>query len=270
MVLIIDNSKPRMHTVIRDFGIDTEMIHLVPLSDLHIGSPQFDESLFLKYREWILDSKDTYCVLNGDIMEMATKSSVGSVFEGLRPREQRKLVVKYLRPLAEQGKILAYVDGNHEARAKKESDEYLGEEVCSELGIPSAYAEDAALLFLTVGYDRSEGRKTRNVYVIYMLHGWTGARRVGGKMNNLEDLQRIAVADIFVSSHVHQIGAFPKKIMIPDSSRKRVRWKKQLFVSTGAFLEYEGYAVAKGYPPSAMGSPCITLLGMYRDFNVRV
>lgn len=246
------------------------MIYIVPLSDLHIGSPSFDDRKYFKYVKWIVDTPNAYCLINGDVLEMNTKGSVGDVFEGLRPREQRKLAVKYLRPLADAGKILGYVDGNHEARTKKESDEYIGEEICEQLGIPTVYSPDGILLFLSVGYNQSENKKTRNVYTLYMLHGWSSARTVGGKFNNLAKMRDIVVADIFVVSHSHQKGAFPLRIMVPDLSKKRSVWKKQLFVSTAAFLDYEGYPVRGGFAPSALGSPCIELCGTRRAFHARV
>ncbi len=251
-------------------GVNTKLARIVPLSDMHIGSPAFDDRKFFRYQKYILDTPDTYCVIDGDVLEMSTKGSVGDVFEGLRPREQRKLAVKYLQPLATAKKILGYVDGNHEARTKKESDEFIGEEICEQLGIPNLYSPDGLLLYLSVGYNSAENKKNRIVYTMFMLHGWSGARTVGGKFGNLEKMRNIVVADLFVCAHTHQKGAFPLRIMVPDVRTKAPVWKKQLFVSCGSFMEYEGYAVRAGYGPTAMGAPNIELCGTRRDFHARV
>ena len=261
----MDNSKPQILTVRKDLGVNIDYVYIVPLSDLHIGGDFYD-SAFLRIRDWIVDTPHVYCVINGDILEMVTKKSKGDAYGQLRPKEQRKLAIKYLEPLVRSGKILAYLDGNHEARVQDETDEYVGETICENLGIPSLYHPDGIYLFLSVGHDRSQNKKTRLLYTMYMLHGWTAARRIGGKFNNLEDMQRIAHADIFLMSHIHQKGAFPKKIIVPDPRHKNIAFRKQLFVAAGAFSEYAGYAVKKGYAPTELGMPYIGLSGRTRDF----
>jgi predicted phosphodiesterase len=254
----------------KDLGVDVQSAYIVPISDTHMGSPAFDDSLFFKKIKWILDTPNAYCVLNGDIIEMNSKGSVGDVFEGLRPREQRRLAVKYLEPLAKKGKILAYLDGNHERRASKDTDEYIGEEICYSLGIPSVYSPDGIFLYLSVGYDRAENKRARNVYTIYMLHGWTSARTIGGKFNNLASMASIVIADIYIASHTHQQGVFPLDIYSPDIRTKKLNQKTQLFVSTGSFMKYAGYSVRAGFRPSTPGTPYIELSGVNKEYHAVV
>ena len=258
-----------LKTVKHDLGVDTDHIYLIPLSDLHIGAT-FDEAKFLGYRDWILQRDNAYCFINGDVLDMATKSSIGGTFETLRPREQRKLAVKYLKPLADEGRILGYVDGNHEARAAKDTDEYTGEIICEMLGIPSAYSSDGLFMFLSVGHDREKGKQNRIVYTVFALHGWSGSRTVGGKANNVKSLADSVISDIYVSSHTHQKFAFPRRIIEPNISAKTLRFKKQVFVSSGSFMEWDGYAIRKGYSPASLGSPRIRLSGRYKDIHVSI
>jgi hypothetical protein len=270
-VIIIPDQKPQLKIVRHDLGIDLEKAYIIPLSDLHIGA-DFDDAKFLGYREWILNTPEAFCVINGDVLDMATKSSIGGVYETIRPREQRQLAVKFLQPLADAGKILAYLDGNHEHRASKDTDEYPGELICSMMGIPSLYDPDGILTFLTVGHQRDKGEKKRNriTYTMFMLHGWTGSRTIGGKANNLESLSDSVVADIYLSSHTHTQMAFPERILIPDTRTKTLKWKRQLFVSSGSFLEWSGYPIRKGYKPASLGSPRIRLNGTRKDVHVSV
>ena len=253
-----------MRTITHDLGADIDTAYIIPLSDLHIGA-EFDDKKFFGYRDWILERPNAYCVINGDVLDMATKNSIGGLYDTLRPKEQRKLAVKYLQPLADAGKILAYVDGNHEARAAKDTDEFTGELICSMLGIPSVYDPDGAFLFLNVGHDRAKGEKNRITYTMFMLHGWSGSRMVGGKANNLESLSKSVVADIYLASHTHTKIAFSRRTLIPDTRTKTLRWKKQLFVSAGSFLEWSGYAIRRGYSPATLGSPRIRLDGTRHD-----
>lgn len=261
--------KPLIKSVKHDLGVDTESIYLIPLSDLHIGAT-FDEDKFLGYRKWILERDNAYCFINGDVLDMATKSSIGGTFETLRPREQRKLAVKYLQPLADAGKILGYVDGNHEARAAKDTDEYTGELICEMLGIPSLYSSDGIFMFLSVGHDRAKGKQNRIVYTVFALHGWSGSRTVGGKANNIKSLADSIISDIYVSSHTHQKFMFPRRIIEPNISAKTLRFKKQVFVSSGSFMEWDGYAIRKGYSPASLGSPRIRLSGERKDIHVSI
>lgn len=260
---------PRLKVLKHDLGIDTETAYIIPLSDLHIGA-DFDESKFLGYRQWILDRPNAYCVINGDVLEMAVKNSIGNTYDTLRPKQQKELAIKYLQPLAEAGKILAYLDGNHEFRVSKDTDEYPGEYICQMLGIPSVYDPDGIFLFLSVGYDRRAGSKNRNVYTAFALHGWTGSRRIGGKANNLEDMAKSVQADIYIASHTHQKFVFPRRMVIPDARTKSLRYTKQVFVSAGSFLEWSGYSVRKGYNPASLGSPRIRLNGKKKDIHVSV
>jgi len=253
-----------LKVVRHDLGADIDAAYIIPLSDLHIGSA-FDERKFLGYRDWILERPNAYCIINGDVLEMATKNSVGNAYEALRPKQQKEMAIKYLQPLAEEGRILAYLDGNHEWRVAKDTDEYPGEYICSMMGIPSVYDSDGILLFLNVGYDRKHNAQSRVTYTIFMLHGWTGARRVGGKANNLEDMAKSVQADIYVASHTHQKFAFSRRVVIPETRSKTLRYKKQLFVSAGSFLDWDGYAIRKGYNPATLGSPRIRLDGTRHD-----
>ena len=263
--------RPKLKVIHHDLGEETEAAYLIPLSDLHIGA-EFDDTKFLGYREWILDRPNAYCIINGDVLDMATRSSIGNAFETIRPREQRELAIKMFEPLAKEGRILAYLDGNHEARASKETDEYAGEAICHRLGIPHLYDSDGIFLFLTVGHDKSKGnaKKNRITYTLFMLHGWTGARRIGGKANNLEDMAKSVVSDLYVASHTHQKFMFPRPVVIPETRTKTLKFKKQVFVSAGSFMEWAGYAVRKGYNPASLGSPRIRLNGTRHDIHVSI
>ena len=258
-----------LKVISHDLGIDTESAYIIPLSDLHIGD-EFDEKKFIGYRDWILERDNAYCVVNGDIIDVAIKASIGDVYGTKRPRDQRKMAVELFRPLAEAGKILAWDDGNHEYRLAKDTDEYFGETVCEILGIPDVYSPDGIFMFLNVGHDRKKGEKSRITYTMFMVHGWSGSRMVGGKANNLESLAKSVVSDVYIASHTHTKIAFSRRTLIPDTRTKSLRWKKQLFVSAGSFLEWSGYAIRKGYNPATLGSPRIRLSGVRHDAHCSI
>ena len=261
--------KPKLNVLKHELGLDITEAYIIPLSDLHIGS-HFCEDKFLGYREWILNTENAYCIINGDVLEMVTRNSVGDIHQQLRPKQQKELAIKYLKPLADAGKILAYVEGNHDLRANKDTDEYPGEYICGMMGVPSIYSPDGAYLFINCGYDRKANKNTRLTYTMYALHGWTGSRRIGGKANQLEELARGVDADIYVASHTHQKFMFPVERVMPDTRTKTLSFRRQVFVSAGSFLDWDGYAIRRGYTPAALGSPRIRLDGERRDVHVSI
>ena len=70
--------------------MNEEGYNLYPVGDLHFGSAQFDEKAWQDYKKRILNDERGYVVLVGDLLENATRYSVGSgVYEQrIRPRAQ--------------------------------------------------------------------------------------------------------------------------------------------------------------------------------------
>ena len=264
---------PRLKTVFHDLGEDIDSAYIVPLSDLHIGA-DFDEKKFLGYRQWILDTPNAYCVINGDVIDNSISESIGDTYGTLRPDEQKELAEDLLRPLAEQGKILAWLEGNHEMRTARKTDEFIGKSLCKLLGLhtkeKSIYDPDGVFLFLNVGYDRNKGKKTRLTYTGFMLHGYAGGKRMGGKVNAVEDMARITACDFYIASHTHTKFVFPGRIIVPDTRTKTIRYHKQLFVSAGSFMEYSGYAIRAGYHPASLGSPRLRFDGTRKDIHCSI
>lgn len=264
---------PRLKTVFHDLGEDTESIYLIPLSDLHIGA-DFDQKKFEGYRQWILDRPNAYCIINGDVVDNAISESIGDTYGTMRPEEQKELAEELLRPLAENGKILAWLEGNHELRTARRTDEFIGKTLCKLLGLhtkeKSIYDPNGVFLFLNVGYDRAKGRRNRLTYTGFMLHGYTGSRRMGGKVNAVEDMARSVVCDFYIASHTHSKFMFPRRIVVPDTRTKTLRYQKQVFTSTGSFMEWEGYAIRQGYHPTSLGSPRLRLDGTRKDIHCSI
>jgi UDP-2,3-diacylglucosamine pyrophosphatase LpxH len=86
---------------------------VVFLGDCHYGSPQFDQPRFLRMLDY-LKKNEVYTFLMGDLIEVATRHSVGAgVYEQEAPTEsQHEQMVEWLRPLAEKGLILGSHRGN--------------------------------------------------------------------------------------------------------------------------------------------------------------
>lgn len=251
---------------LRVINLSQEFTHilLLPLSDLHIGDPQCNMDDFLSCRKWIEETPNAFVILNGDMMNTAIKSSVSDVYaEAMSPNEQIKLAVKLLSPIKDR--ILAVTSGNHEHRIYKETGVDVVDVMAQQLGV--WYAGEEALFKIRFGCKKKNGKPI--VYVIYATHGWGSGRTKGSKVNNLQDLSKIALADIYIAAHTHFMTAHHDIYLVPDQHNNNVIEMTRTFVSSGAFLNRGGYAVRKGYPPEYRGSPVLRLEGTAGK-NVRV
>jgi hypothetical protein len=86
---------------------------LMLIGDLHYGSPQCDVPRFLAQIDYCLQKK-LYVLLMGDLIELATRHSIGAgVYEQEVPgQSQVEWVIEKLTPLAKAGLIVGSHTGN--------------------------------------------------------------------------------------------------------------------------------------------------------------
>lgn len=230
-----------------------------PIGDLHIGSPSFAERACDQWFSYILNEPNVSLLNTGDNTNCAISSSVSDEYsEKLTVGQARKVQTDLFRPLAEQDKIDAIVDGNHERRVWRTVGDSPNAAVAEALGIN--YTMAACIVRYIVG-DQS--------YDVYLRHGKGGGGTYGAAVNRLEKQERIIDADIYVSGHTHTQVAFPKNVFVPNG-RGGFRRKKRLFVCSGSFLLYEDYAADAGYAPAHIGAPRIYLDGRRHDIHASV
>lgn len=251
-------------------------VEIVPFADLHIGDPLCDLNLIKEKIEYVKNNENVYCLLNGDILNNSTKTSVGDVYsEDLTPMEQLKKAVELFKPIKE--KILCITNGNHEARTWKNDGIDLMAILSMELEIEKRYAKEAALLFLRFGEYRSNHKetngsgKTRMInYVFYVTHGSGGGRKEGAKAIRLADMASIVDADIYIHSHTHLPMAMKQQFYRVDTRNSAVSSVPKLFVNTSSMLNYGGYGEAFEYKPNSKDNPHILLNGTKKEFKVKL
>lgn len=245
-----------------------DMIEIYPLSDLHIGDSQCDYKLVLERIEYIKNTPNAYCILDGDLMDTAIASSIGDTYAAnLQPMEQLKHCVKIFEPI--KGKILAVLPGNHESRVYKSDGLDLTEIMCAQLGMPERYSPTTALVFVRFG--KGAGKHNRpQLYTIYVTHGSGGGRREGGKVNRLADLAAIVDADIYLHGHTHLPLVFKEAFFRVSGSNSSVALVDKLFVNTAAHLNYGGYGDRQGFKPSSKSTPIIYLNGTKREMTAKL
>lgn len=234
-------------------------IYLVPLADTHIGCRDVDLDKIQGYIDWIKERDNAYTILNGDMMNCATKDSSPELYDDLcTPDQAYEQLVELLMPI--KNRILMITRGGHEEQIfRKVGADYMAR-LAHELGdIP--YQPDGGMVGMKLS-DR--GNKNCMVYA-YAVHGWGGARTIGAKVKKARDLLEVADADVYILSHDHTQNVNRGNILTPPRANIQfhkpmsMTVRRKLFVNTGGFIRYSGYIQRSGYPPQDLGTPRIRI-----------
>ena len=240
--------KKDFEMIIKQFNDD---ITIYPVSDVHLGSLEHNSDEWNKFVEKIKNESNSYIILNGDLMNNATRSSVSNVFDDvLRPREQKARLIEYLKPIKD--KILCAVSGNHERRSGKDADNDPMYDIMCKLDLEDVYRQNTAFLKLQLGSKRDIDKRLGNTYTIVITHGTGGGIYTGATVNRNERFgYTIDNLDCLIVGHTHKgTVSKPSKIVI-DPRNNVVLFKPFTVVSTQSWLTYGGYAMQKMLLPSS-------------------
>lgn len=259
-----------------DLPRDLQAIEIHTFADLHISDPMCDMKYINSRIAEVKDKQNAYIILNGDIVNWATKSSPSDMYgESLKPMEQIRTFVDLFDPIRD--KILSVQPGNHEMRSYRTEGIDITELACRELGIADRYSRTASLIFLRVG-EMLGGRKESNgtnryrqaCYTIYVLHGSGGGRKEGAKAIRLADMASIVDADIYIHSHTHLPMVMRQAFFRTDMNNSCVAKVDKLFVNTAASMDYGGYGEVFEFKPSSMVTPVIYLNGTRKQMSAKL
>lgn len=265
-----------MLSIKADLPREHEQIELHIFSDEHIGARKCDDVNLMHRIDQVKDTDNAYCILTGDIIDNATRDSVGDVYEGLSPMEQIKFATRLFAPIKD--KILGVTSGNHEDRSYKKDGVDLMYFLCAELGLHEVYDQQGILLFIRMGQDMVGRRKESNgsgkirkiCYTLYATHGSAGGRTAGAKANGLSRLGQIVNADICVISHTHFPMCFKEASFEIDYYNSTARLKETLFVNSGTALGHGGYSERHTYKPPSKAHPIILLNGRKKEARATI
>ena len=244
-----------MELVEYDWPSKWDCAYIIPISDTHIGDPRFNRGKLDGYIDWILERPNAFTILNGDILDVAITESVGDTYDAkMNTNEALKYARELFDPLSDR--ILGVTEGNHERRVSKKTSVDVMEILADYLDVP--YRPEGMYFKFRLGKG-ANGKKI--VYTGYFTHGTGGGRTTGGKANKIQYLSDIVLADILSIGHIHKMLTFQDVLHVPDLYNNNIRQVKRTYVSSGAYLEWGGYAERKEYPPSKIGSPRIRLSG---------
>lgn len=246
---------------------DFDELYLYVISDVHVGSKQFDEKQFKRMITEINSRENSIVILNGDIMDTGIVGSKTDPFsQELTPSEQLRKAAELLTPI--KHKIKVVTTGNHEQRVSKLVNYDISELLCVELfgrkKTDEIYCPSAYLFFVEFG--RNQGRDCRKtIYSVYGMHGSGGGSTVAAKIGRLEKMGRLINADVLIHSHTHVPAQFKDTFTTVDYKNKKATTKTSLFVNANAFLLPGGYGEALGLRACSTEFPKIILNGHHRE-----
>ena len=245
-------------------------ITIIPISDVHLGSPECMEQEFIAFIETVKQTPDTYLILGGDLIENGTRSSVSDIFKAtMSPSTQKKEMAKILEPVRDR--ILCFVPGNHERRSGKDADDDPVYDIAAKLDLENLYRENIAFVKIQLGTRKREnGTRThaweRPTYTLAVTHGAGGGIYTGAAVNRNERFGYVIDGcDCLIVGHTHKpFTTQPGKIKI-DPFNNKVSIRPFKVVCSTSWLQYGGYAARQMLLPSTHCIQTLTLRGNKKE-----
>jgi hypothetical protein len=259
-----------------------------PLGDCHLGAIETDEDSLRAKVKQILNEPNSYMIGMGDYCECIVhtdprwdgRNVAVWVEQDDIVRSQEDRVKAIFGPLAKRGRIVTMLTGNHEEEIHKRHDNDVIRHLCKDLKV--TYGGYQA--FIVLNFTRSETEyhpKGDNRQIVW--HAWHGAgsaQSEGARLMRLMRLVSDIEAEIYSMGHLH--GALTSHT--PDRLRydrntgrlKSVKvtatlsgsWMKAFMQSTPERPLNPHYSEVKGYKPSRIGCPCITIKPTTREITL--
>lgn len=241
-----------MKQITSNYKGNHKSMYIVAISDLHIGHKSYQEKYLNDVIGFISKNKNRCrIVLLGDLLETATKTSVGAgpYEESFHTQQQLDKAIEIFKPYKDL--IDMVIIGNHELRVFKDTSIDLMKNFSQSLGIVDRYVQYDGILNINVG---------GCMYAAYAAHGSTGGTKESSAINSMLNMRERAFAHLYMQGHTHKLLSFTRKIYLPTVGNEAAEME-QLFVNTGSALGDEGYPAMKGLPPSSLGFGYIELFG---------
>lgn len=244
-------------------------ITIYPIADVHLGAAEQMESEWKAFCSSVLENRNAYITLGGDLINNGTRSSVTNIFEErYRPSMQKKMMAEILAPLRDR--VLCAVSGNHERRSGKDADDDPTYDILCKLDLEHLYRENIVFLKLQFGKQDADGRDNPT-YTLVVTHGAGGGMLTGGAVNRAERFGYVIDGcDALILGHTHKpFVTQPAKIRI-DKHNNKVSVVPFKVISATSWLDYGGYASQKMLNPTSFMPQTLTLFGRKKKIQVTV
>lgn len=263
----------------------SEHFNLVGLGDIHLGNAGCDLKKLKEITDWIKSTPRTFWIGTGDYIDCINIADPRFDPYSIDPAyniknlsrlipQQIEDILTYLRPI--KHKCLAMVTGNHEENIRLRYNFDVGYEISKDLKSPLLGYDGWVMLQFTRKTPNQTCEKSQiTTYLIYVSHGFGGARKSGAKVNRLEDVASYMDADIIILGHEHKKIIAPPIIKLTLTKEGKLCYRKQIAVMAGSFLRgyTEGatsYVERKGYSPADLGIVKIMLKPDIKDIHASI
>lgn len=260
----------------RTIEINSDHAYLLVLGDLHVGDKAFGKESRRKLRgyiEWVKEHPNARIILNGDLLNVATRVSKTSPFEqDMTLEEQISTVASFLEPVKDR--IIGAVMGNHCKRIADFAGFDPTISILTLLGLSPAetYFKHCGVIKVKVGKKkRGTKESSRIAYTVVFHHTTGGGKLIGSKLNRIDVMRNSTVgnADIYFGSHNHSLSTAIVSRNEYNPYSETIEQRKQVLVSCGGYLEWnDSYAEAGQLEPMELGSPRVRLDGKKKDLRV--
>ena len=258
-----------MKVIKTELSRDLQQVELHTFADEHIGDAHCDMERLRERIKYVAETPNAYCVLNGDILDNASRSSIGDIeTRELNIMGQIQQGVELFTPIKD--KILCVTNGNHENRAYRKEGIDISQMVAMQLGIGDVYSPTSVMLFLRFGKQSSHHNNRPVLYTLYCNHGSGGGRKEGAKAIRLADMASVVDADCYIHSHTHLPMIMKQGFFRVDQTSSTVANVTKLFVNTSSNLNYGGYGEAQEFKPNSKDTPVIYLNGRKKEMHAKL
>lgn len=208
-----------------------EKLNIIPITDLHIGSPNCNyESIknMIKYIKGIKSPIRIYCL--GDLIDVGSKQVGNSCWtQTMSVDEQVETLIKTLKPIKHL--ICGFTGGNHDLnRLQKEFDLDINPLICEALGITEYYhkysIEDNIII-------------NDKPYTIYGLHGTKSSSQKHLALGVMQRQLQHINADLYLMGHMHLCASIDEFRIINN------KYFKKTYCICGSHLTFkDSYAEA--------------------------
>ncbi len=262
-----------MKTLIRTvpYSSRTEVFHLYPSPDIHLGNSQCGEKALADWVKEIQQDDHALWIGIGDYADFINRKDKRYDEEAIAPwlygigdiaRAQRDRVIATLLPIAD--KCLGLVKGNHEDSVYIYNERDVYGPLVEEIG--RAQGKDARLGleywgFIRLLFQRQKpGVRNPETWTcdVFVTHGWWGGQLQGNGAIQLERLAGWAWAHVVLAGHDHKLKTH-KQVAARPTKGGESEEILQVCGSCGTFLNGAKYAARKGMRPSPPGHIMVTI-----------
>jgi len=240
-----------------------EPFSIIPFGDIHRESPNFADAEWKKFLAYAKTKENAYFFGMGDYtdgcstserqtlargeLHDTTKDTLRGVYRGVTASLANEL--SFMR-----GRIIGMLGGNHfyEMENGENTDHILAH------ALGAKYLGVCGFVKVVI----QESKEKSMAMDIFAHHGKGGGKTMGGVFNSIDDMQRIADADLYLMGHTHSKGAVashPRMRLVSSKNSTFVRSRTPYLGRTGSFLKtYEqgkrAYGVDALYPACSLGA----------------